>query len=675
MASRLNLGAPGIYHLPEEPLRALTGARMDVCAFVGVAPRGPARPPRFETAWAQRPTDERSTAFPRSLAVPVESFDAYQRLYGGFEGPGLLPYAVASFFEQGGRRAYVVRIVHAYTRDEGGSAVPDDDANAGRVATGTLTGTSGALLSAGGDPIELRARDEGAWGNGLTARLSFETAPLDSRYVGPTEIAVDRDQDMPTGSLLRFHFADGTRVLRFVTLQRQEWAPDEPTVRRVATLSAALAAEPDQSELVTGVLDLDDGDGRRERHGPLGLSGEHPRWLAQVLAEDSLMVYPTEPWADDALDLTDDALPVFETGAFEGGEDDYAAIVPEDFFDDAWVDLENGPGAGVHAVIGLPDLAQVVVPDLYSPQPLVPTDAVLDPGPAAGPEFCPCPAPAPPAEQTEVAADLEGLRLDPTDATDLETITGLQVRLAELADELQSFIVLLDVPPGLHQRQILRWRQRFGTAYAAAYHPWLKVSRADDDRDALIEVNPAAAAAGIIAARELRLGIPHGPANVIAAGVVDLDEPVPPGRHDELHQNAINVYRMARDGVELTAARTLARDQSWRQLSVRRLITMLRRVLEQQMQWAAFEPHNAALRADIRRLLLNYLRQLYRANAFRGATEEQAFFVKCDEELNPPASVDQGLLLAHVGVAPAEPLEFIVLTLARGGDGTLRVED
>src|SRR5439155_432688 len=82
----------------------------------------------------------------------------------------------------------------------------------------------------------------------------------------------------------------------------------------------------------------------------------------------------------------------------------------------------------------------------------------------------------------------------------------------------------------------------------------------------------------------------------------------------------VNVYLHERDGIRLTAARTLSRDPAWRQLSVRRLVTMLHRALEQQMQWAVFEPNTPSLRADIRHLLENFLRRLARANAFAGAT-------------------------------------------------------
>jgi uncharacterized protein len=101
---------------------------------------------------------------------------------------------------------------------------------------------------------------------------------------------------------------------------------------------------------------------------------------------------------------------------------------------------------------------------------------------------------------------------------------------------------------------------------------------------------------------------------------------------------------------------------------------MLRRVLEQQTQWMVFEPNSEPLWADVRNLLSSYLRELYLAGAFKGAIEDEAFFVRCDQTLNPPAVVDAGELVAEVGVAPAEPLEFIVLWIRRDGDGSIRVE-
>src|SRR5262245_52106651 len=104
---RVELGAPGVYFLPDVAPPILGAEPLDVAAFVGIAPRGPAWEPVDDPTLL-----ERGIPRARSVAVPVDSWDDYVERYGGFEGPGLLPHAVATYFAQGGRRAVIVRIVH-----------------------------------------------------------------------------------------------------------------------------------------------------------------------------------------------------------------------------------------------------------------------------------------------------------------------------------------------------------------------------------------------------------------------------------------------------------------------------------------------------------------------------------------------------------------------------------
>ena len=54
-----------------------------------------------------------------------------------------------------------------------------------------------------------------------------------------------------------------------------------------------------------------------------------------------------------------------------------------------------------------------------------------------------------------------------------------------------------------------------------------------------------------------------------------------------------------------------------------------------------------------------------------GNKEEEAFFVKCDAETNPPESVDLGRVITLVGVAPSKPAEFVIFRISqfRGGSG------
>jgi len=746
-ATSIPLRAPGVYPWVDTPLQTLTAVRMDVCAFCGVAPRGPARVPVVNEKWPDtRPSVEPGRPIDRTRAYAVESFTEYQQLYGGFEGPGLLPYAVASFFEQGGRRAYIARIVHDYGAGDprndgkfgdlniltlltaanaaggntvytangdysipvGTSVVVSGFTNAGNNGTFTVRSVSlnsitvnnaagvaeaspaatlfanmrrasgtvpGATTTAG--DLVMRARSEGSWGNLLRAGLSFQARPIAFIRATATQLIFDENAEIEAGALLRLTLAGGTRVLRFVSALARERRPDGPGSETIAILGFPAGGTAQSAELITGTLDIDDGSGRTEEHTALGLSAQHSRWLATVLCNESSLLLPHSGWTD--ADITPKSINLDSVAPpenqFQGGEDGWAEITPDDFFDPTWAVENEDPGQGVQCLAQLSDLSVVVVPDLYSPSPLAPVENIIDPVSLAGPDFQICEDPAVEPQQEQASYDLSGLRLDPHDPADLQQITALQQQLVAFADAVGSFVVLLDVPPGLSQGRILNWRTAFDSSYAACYHPWLQVSRRDDNRNQLVMVPPSAPAAGIIAATAIQFGVPTGPANVLAAQVVNVADVVSPQRHDALHPKGINVYLRERDGVRLTAARTLSLDPQYRQLSVRRLVILIRRSLEQEMQWVVFEPNNASLQLEVRLLLESFLRELFRQGAFRGVTESDSFFVRCDESVNPSFVTDAGRLIAEIGIAPTEPIEFILLRLTRAGDGTLSVQD
>jgi phage tail sheath protein FI len=48
-----------------------------------------------------------------------------------------------------------------------------------------------------------------------------------------------------------------------------------------------------------------------------------------------------------------------------------------------------------------------------------------------------------------------------------------------------------------------------------------------------------------------------------------------------------------------------------------------------------------------------------------GVTADQAFFVKCDSETNPPDSIDQGKVVVEVGISPVKPAEFVIFRISQ----------
>lgn len=660
-SSRVPLGVPGIYQYRESPAPMGTPSRMDVCAFVGVAPRGPCRVPVVDAGY---PDDHRMVAADRprrrSVAVKVDSFDEYRRHFGAFEGPGMLPYAVAAFFEQGGRRAYIVRIVHQY----------DGDAiNASKIARGELPGFKPSLT--------LRARNEGSWGNSVTVEISFTARPL--AIAGKAgDILVERGSPVAAGTLLRFTLkGDNSRQLRWCRGVLPNHNTEEAVTRLQLQLDSALPAEAGAAEIIEAQLTLQDGSGYVERWRELGLSAAHGRYLADVLCRESILVWPDKTWAGtDLLPAETDAESlVGQSVTLANGADDYSVIDYDDFFDAAWTPGDDTPGAGIFSLAGTEEVTHLVVPDLYQPSQWVKTDDPLADTrvDSAGACFAPCVSTGECAEAPVAATpQLPLLVLDPRRGEDLDKIVGYQLRVVEFAETTGELVALLDVPPGLNPTQIERWRTRFDSGYAAAYYPWCEVSRRDDRYDELRAVPPSAVAAGIIARRELAYGIPWGPANELAYETVKLSDMLSPAAMDRLHPIGINLYAMERDGIRLIGARTLSRDRQWRQLSVRRLVLMLRRVLWQDMQWAVFEPNGPRLWAELQNMLENFLRRLWRQGAFSGASEKECFFVRV---LHDQALRDAAEVVVEMGIAPTEPLEYIVVRLIRDGDGTLRLEE
>jgi phage tail sheath protein FI len=87
-------------------------------------------------------------------------------------------------------------------------------------------------------------------------------------------------------------------------------------------------------------------------------------------------------------------------------------------------------------------------------------------------------------------------------------------------------------------------------------------------------------------------------------------------------------------------------------------------------RWVIFEPNDKPLWNDIKRDIGNFLRVLHSQGALAGDRPEQAFFVKCDRETNPPEIIDLGQVVVVVGIAPVKPAEFLIIRIGQSQGGT-----
>jgi Bacteriophage tail sheath protein len=213
------------------------------------------------------------------------------------------------------------------------------------------------------------------------------------------------------------------------------------------------------------------------------------------------------------------------------------------------------------------------------------------------------------------------------------------------------------------------WRQNqagYDSKYGALYYPWLAVTNPLGGDGANLLVPPSGHIAGIYARTDEERGVHKAPANSVVLGAVDLELNVTKGEQDTLNPVGINCIRaFPGQGIRVWGARTLASDPAWRYVNVRRLFNYVEASIEAGTQWVVFEPNDQDLWARVRRDISAFLRRVWHSGALFGATPEQAFYVKCDEELNPPEVRDVGQLIIEVGMAPVKPAEFVIFRISQ----------
>ena len=247
---------------------------------------------------------------------------------------------------------------------------------------------------------------------------------------------------------------------------------------------------------------------------------------------------------------------------------------------------------------------------------------------------------------------------------------AVQTALISHCEQHGNRMAILDAPPGMTPQQVREWRSAdamYDSAFAALYYPWIKVENPiGTNGDAEVYIPPSGHIAGVWARTDESRGVWKAPANDTIRGCLDLEYATTQNEQAVLNPIGINCIRpFGTRGIRIWGARTLASDTDWRYINVRRLFNMIESTIAEGTQWAVFEPNDVSLWEGVKRTLNAYLRGLWSAGALFGQSADQAFYVKCDAETNPPESIDQGLLIVEVGIAPVKPAEFVVFRIAQ----------
>ncbi len=657
-----NYQTPGVYHeRADTSAPAISATRMDIAGFVGIAPRGPVDTP-----------------------VPVQSWRQFQSYFGGFTGYAYLAFSVRAFFENGGRRCWVVRVA---SQDPAGGA----------------TESSFNLQSPSGDKVwGIFANGPGTWGNnvsfmvkeinrfqtitvvpvsnhnysavtttdgfkrGMMVRLSQGSTDIDVKVISGVDYINKRiiwihpkhENRLPYDSPLSGFDSD---LPVFV---------DSVEYTLIVKESGRLIAQYDGLSLVPNT----------ENYGPDLLSP-----LKIPLTMDGGERIPSLPQPiiiRELRRLEDNPLDVFKnikvpSDSFKqlsGGTDGLSLLTAYDFIGEEISPLDSDQQKrrkrrGMRALDLVNEVAIVAVPDiniqpLPIPERVAPEPVVVDP--CLPDETIPVALPVGSRGVTEVP---------PVFSED--DIYRVQAALIQHSEDRRDRVAILDPPFNVSQNDELgigavrAWRMRFDSKYAAFYYPWVRVvNPLRFNSDSITrDVPPSGHVAGQYAAADFEVGVHKAPANASLVWVQDVTNNINETVHGVLNPIGLNVIRsFPSRGIRVFGARTVSSDPDWRYVNVRRLMIMIEKAIDLSVQWAVFEPNDVITRTKLKLSLTSFLTQLWQQGALVGNTEEEAFFAKCDEENNPAFERENGRLIADVGVAPSKPFEFIILRVGRSGN-------
>jgi uncharacterized protein len=261
---------------------------------------------------------------------------------------------------------------------------------------------------------------------------------------------------------------------------------------------------------------------------------------------------------------------------------------------------------------------------------------------------------------------------------DLEQVHGIMELMVSLCEGAANGdvpnppnrMVVLDPPPDRRKPQdVAQWLSAFNrrSMFAALYYPWIKVANPRNNGRPIL-VPPCGHMMGVWGRTDETRGVYKAPANEVPRGVIGLGYEVNFREQELLNPIGINCIRsFPNRGIRIWGARTLVEPDKteWRYISVRRLISYIEKSIELGTQWAVFEPNDEDLWMRVKRTISNFLERIWREGALFGSTPEEAFYVKCDAELNTPETMILGRLYVEIGVCPVRPAEFVIFRLTQ----------
>jgi phage tail sheath protein FI len=643
---------PGVYRRPQPvQSRDIRLVRTDVAGFVGFAERGPL------------PTAAVTQEDAAKAAIRLTSWKEFLATFGGFTQYGYLAYAVRAFFDNGGTTCYVVRVA---------GVKPGKSFQGPRRASFALPGTR--LISAESVDAPTLVATANAGDSELIItdtmlRGTDQIAPGDLIELsngGITEFSmvVERDNGaIRIGRKLTSDYPKGTPLSKYVPGLVAMATSEGSWANRIKLTVTPLTAGDTVQEFalrVTLTPGLDPSQPVEEEFYNHLSFARGPFYAPDLVNSFSNLITLSIADSKSAVShLLVGTGPLVSGVAWpEGGQDGLKGVTTADF--------TGGPDdlRGLRLLEEIDEVGILCVPD-----------AVFEPLAAPSPPPQPPPDPCfPPIH----VAELQPTTGDDTAIPPAPDTINIYRAMINQCERLRDRVGIYDFPGDTKKpNELKKWKEKFVTRFGAIYYPWLKVPDSLALGGPSRRVPPSGHVAGVYASVDNQFGVHRPPANKALEFVTSVTDEITSLDQENLNPFGINAIRLFQGrGIRVWGARSLAgsNDADWQFIHVRRLMSMIEKSVDKSTQWAVFESNDFALRRTLVHSLLVFLEAIWRKGGLKGALPAQGFYVKCDDTNNPAEVVDSGRLVCEVGIAAADPMEFLVFEIHQQPGGAEFVE-
>ena len=251
-------------------------------------------------------------------------------------------------------------------------------------------------------------------------------------------------------------------------------------------------------------------------------------------------------------------------------------------------------------------------------------------------------------------------------------VTSIEVQkgLFDYATARGDAFAVTEVPMGLgveEARDYVVEKANLSTEFGAIYYPFIRVSDPIGlGKNPTKLIPPSGHIIGAIARTDNSMGVWRAPAgtDVKLLGTLGLEHNVSDADQDILNPENINAIRaFDGEGICIWGTRTLSSGE-YKYIPIRRLVNFIEQSLKANMLWTVFKPNDEKLWGMIKSAVEGFLTTIWAQGGLKGASASDAFFVKCDAELNTPDVIDRGITYVDIGIAPQKPAEFIVFRIS-----------